>query len=188
MCKEIMNFEELKSQWEKQPTVIAPPNGVELIVKKTALLKKKQRITNVVLGVTIVVLIGFFFYIAAYNNVKVALALGLMVGSLLTRIIIERFSIEKLGQVNLAVKANTFKNIITNYYKQRIKTHYIITPIVFAAYFLGFSLLLPFFKEGLSTGFYYYILVSGFAFFIVMGIFIRKQVLNEISILKQMQA
>ncbi len=184
----MINFDDLKSQWKMQLNITVPHNGAELIVEKTDLLKKKQRITNIVLGITTVVLVGFFFYIAAYNNVTVALALGLMIGSLLTRIIIERFSIEKLKQVNLSVKASKFKNIITNYYKQRIKTHYIITPIVFASYIVGFALLLPFFKEGLSVGFYYYILVSGFVFLIVMGIFIRKQVLNEINLLKQLQS
>lgn len=180
-------FEDLKSQWENQSEYKAPKNGARLIVEKVGLLKRKQRITNVVLGITALVLIAFFFYIMAYNNTTATMALLLMVSVLFIRIIIERLSIKKLKEINVTDDSASYKLKIIDYYKKRIKVHYVITPIMFLLYILGFSILLPFFKAGVSSWFYTYILVSGIVFFIVIGLYVRKEIKKEISLLKELR-
>lgn len=180
------NFEDLKSQWENQPELETPNNGSKLIIKKISFVKRKQLIANIVLGITSIILVGFFIYIKAYKNVVVAAALVLMIGSLITRIIIENMSSLKLKSIDVTVDAATFKEKMIDYYKRRIKIHYVITPIIAALYIIGFILLLPFFKEELSSGFYMYIKVSSVVIFIVLTIFIRKQVLKEIKTLKEL--
>ncbi|OEK06123.1 hypothetical protein A8C32_19015 [Flavivirga aquatica] len=169
-------FENIKSQWENQSELMPPKNGSKLIIERITFIKKKQRITNVILSITGIILIAFFFYIAAYNNVLVAVALLLMLGSLLVRIIIEQFSIKKLKQIKVTISATAFKQEMINYYRKRIRTHYIITPIVIVCYAIGFIILLPFFKESLSNGFYTYIQVSSIVILVVLTLFIIKEV------------
>lgn len=180
------NFEDLKSQWEKQPKPETPNDGYKEIIKKVNFIKNKQLITNIVLGVTTLVLTGFFFYIKAYKNGIVSFSLLLMIGSLLTRILIEHLSSNKLKKINVTLKATTFKQKMIDYYKKRIKIHYVITPIIVALYIIGFVMLLPFFKQELSNGFYIYIKVSAVVIFIVLTIFIRKQILKEIKTLEEL--
>ncbi|MEM5565593.1 hypothetical protein WNY78_10780 [Psychroserpens sp. AS72] len=177
-------FEELKSDWDNQPKQNPPRGGSELIVQKINGLKRKQWITNIVLLITVLILIGFFFYVEAYNNTTVTFALFLMVSSLLVRIIIEYFSIKKLQEIDVTVNSSVFNDNIIAYYKKRIRTHYIITPIIIILYSLGFILLLPSFKKYLSEGFYTYIIFSAIIILIIMVLFFRKQIKKELSIVK----
>lgn len=62
------NFEELQSNWKNQPEIEATEKGFESLLNGLSAIKNKQRITNVVLGSTIIILLGFFFYIAGYGN------------------------------------------------------------------------------------------------------------------------
>ncbi len=183
----MITFENLKLQWEDQPVQNTPVNGAKDIIQKVAFLNRKQRITNVVLLLTAIVLLGFFFYIVAYKNTIASVALILMTCALCIRVFIEHLSISKLKQIKTTVNTSTFKNKIVKYYKNRIKTHYIITPIIFVLYSIGFIMLLPLFKQGLSYGFYLYILISGIIILIIMGLFIRKQILKELVILKELK-
>ena len=180
-------FKDLKSKWDQQPEVKAPSNGSKDIFKKINFIKKKQRITNFVLLATAFILIWYFLYIDAYNNVLVTFALFLMIGSLIMRVIIEYFSIKKLNQLDVTTNVTTFNTLMTAYYKKRIKTHYIATPIILILYIIGFVILLPFFKEYLSNGFYTYIIVSSICIFLIMVFFIGKQIKKELSTLKQIK-
>lgn len=182
------NFEDLKSQWENQPEINIPNNGSKRIIEKVAFVKKKQQITNIVLGITTLVLVSFFFYIKAYKNILLATALMLMIGSLLTRIAIEYFSTKALKNINISLNASAFKEKIIDYYQKRIKIHHIFTPIIAALYIVGFIMLLPFFKEELSAGFYTYIKVSGVIIFIILTLFIRKEILKELKTIKQLSS
>lgn len=180
------NFEDLKSQWDNQPKSKSPVDGSKQIIKRIHFVKQKQRLTNIVLGITAIVLISFFIYIKAYRNAIVTAALLLMIGSLLSRILIEIVSSRKLKNMNVTLDAGRFKQKMIAYYKKRMKIHYIITPVIAALYIVGFILLLPFFKEELSNGFYLYIKVSAVVVFLSLTIFIRKEVLKELKILKEL--
>ncbi len=177
-------FENLKSQWDNQTELTIPENGSKIIINKMTFLKKKQRITNIVLSITAIVLFGFFFYIAAYNNTKASIALLLMFGALIVRILVERLSIKKLYKLDVTTNNITFKQRMVHYYKSRINTHYVITPVLIVLYVTGFVILMPFFKQGMSTGFYTYIQVSGIATLCVLVFFIGRQIAKELKILK----
>ncbi|WP_298901063.1 hypothetical protein [uncultured Psychroserpens sp.] len=177
-------FKDLKSQWEKQPEQNTPKDGPELIVQKMNILKRKQGIANFVLLTTVLVLIGFFFYIEAHNNATVTLALLLMISALLIRVIIEFFSIKKLKEIDITENSSVFSSNMISYYKKRIRTHYIVTPIIIILYCAGFIMLLPSFKDNLSSGFYIYIKSSAIVVLLLMVLFIRKQIKKELIILK----
>ena len=180
-------FKDLKSQWENQPEHHIPKDGSELIVQKMNTIKRKQGITNNVLFVTILILVGFFLYIEAYKNTTVTLALLLMMGSLLVRIFVEYLSIQKLKAIDVTKNSSVFNEDMIVYYKRRIRTHYITTPIIMILYSIGFIILMPFFKESLSSGFYTYICMSAIIVLVVMVFFIGKQIKKELSILRGIQ-
>lgn len=180
-------FENLKSQWQKQPRPEVPNDGHKIILEKVGMIKRKQRITNAVLLATVSVLIGFFFYIKAYSNVIVSLGLLLMIVALAVRIMLEYFSIRDLQHLDLSKNVAVFNQEMLRYYQKRIRTHYVATPIILALYALGFVSLLPSFKENLSRGFYIYILVSAGVILFLLIFFIRKQILKELHSLRQIK-
>lgn len=178
-------FDDLKFQWKEQPLPETPEDGSKAVLKKVNFLKKKQRIANCVLIITMLVLIGFFFYIDAYNNMIVTFGLLLMISSLLIRVSIEYFSIKKLKQLDVTKDAITFKTEMIAYYKTRLKTHYIATPIIIFFYAVGFCILLPSFKQSLSKGFYTYVWVSASVLLFIMVFFIAREIKKELSNIKE---
>ncbi len=180
-------FEDIKSQWNTQIKPETPMGGSETILEKTNFLKRKQWWANGILALTTLILISFFFYISAFKNQTVSLALGLMIMSLILRISLEIFSISRLKALNFSENASKFKTRITAYYKNRIYIHYIMTPIIIGAYSVGFIVLLPFFKQSLSSGFYLYIKISAVVILVVLSLFIAKQIQKEIITLKALK-
>ena len=181
------SFEEIKSEWEHQNSPEAPKDGIKTILEKVSSIRKKQRIMNIILSLTILVLILFFIYITAYKNSLVAWSLILMIASLITRIGLELHSLKKLKRLNINKNANSFKQSMIYYYKNRVNVHIIWTPVLIVLYAIGFILLLPSFKQSLSKGFYNYIVISSIILLITIGFFIFKQIKKELSILKELK-
>ncbi|WP_400075864.1 hypothetical protein [Winogradskyella sp. R77965] len=178
------NFENIQSEWQSQPNIAGTSKGLENVYRKTNELKKKQQISNIVLGTTVAILIIFFFYVKAYLEVKATLALGLMIMALIVRIIIEFLSISSLKNINYNLDFKSFKEKLSGYYKRRVKTHYIFTPIILVLYVIGFLILMPYFKVGLSSGFYTYIQVSAVVVLVIGVVLIFNQAKKELFILK----
>ncbi len=187
MRSKMTTFEDLKSQWKKQPVAETPENGSKQIVDKVALIRKKQNIANIVLMATAAVLIFFFFYVSAYKSQKPMIGLSLMIGAIATRIGLEILSIRSLKNMNVAKATELFTKQMIGYYNKRVKIHFIITPIIVIIYCIGFIMLLPSFKESLSSGFYTYIKVSSIVMLVVLSVFIAKQIKNELEVLKELK-
>ncbi len=187
MRSKMTTFEDLQSQWKKQPATETPENGSKQIVEKVALIRKKQNITNIVLMTTAIILVFFFFYVSAYKSQKPMIGLSLMIGALATRVGLEILSIRSLKNLNVAKATEIFKKQMIGYYSKRVKIHFIITPIIIMTYCIGFIMLLPSFKENLSFGFYTYIKVSSIVMLVVLSIFIAKQIKNELEVLKELK-
>ena len=181
------NFEELQSNWKNQPEIQATEAGFQSLLDSLRIMKNKQRITYLVLGSTIIILIGFFFYIAGYSNQQVVLGITFMIGSLLIRILLEVLSIRNLNKMNMVSQQTDFRNDLLAYYKNRKLVHFLWTPIIIACYVIGFIILLPLFKATLSAGFYTYIIISSIVLLIFFSVFIAKQIRNEIRELKRLQ-
>lgn len=180
-------FENIKSQWENQSQSETPIDGAKKIIEKMAYTRKKQKITNVILTSTAVVLVVFFFYISAYKIQTVMIGLLLMIGALAIRIGLELYSLRTLKTMNISEDANGFKLQMIRYYQNRTKVHFIITPIVIIIYSIGFVMLLPAFKSNLSLGFYNYIVVSSIVLLLILGLFIAKQIRNELVVLRELK-
>ncbi|WBL24897.1 hypothetical protein [Zunongwangia sp. HGR-M22] len=180
------DFENIKNQWLLTETP-APKNNSEEIIKKSNYINRKQKITKLVLGITIIILIGFFFYISAYKYSQTFLGLGLMLACLSIRMGIEYASGIKKENFASYQSMKAFDNQLLRYYKSRKKIHYIWTPILFGIYVIGFLLLLPGFKESLSSGFYTYIIVSAVLTFVALLLLIAFQIKKELKIIKNLE-
>lgn len=181
------SFNELQSEWKNQHEVKPSKDGYNTILKRVKSIRNKQRIANVVLSITLLILCFFFLYISGYKNNMVILGISMMVGSLVIRIGAELLSIKKLRAMDVLLKVEEFKLKLVKYYKQRIVVHYILTPLVIAVYCFGFILLLPLFKASLSAGFYNYILISSVVLLLVLGGFIIVQIRRELSSLRKLK-
>ena len=179
-------FNDIKSEWGEQKESETPKNGASKIIEETIKIKNKQWITNLILGSTVLLLIGFFFYIKAYLVTKVTLALALMILSLVIRIVMELLSILRLKKIKFQDSTVSFKENLMTYYKRRLNTHYIFTPIILVAYIIGFLTLLPYFKESLSSGFYTYIIVSGLLILIIGLFLMYKKIRQELNALRNL--
>jgi len=180
-------FEELKSQWENQSQSKIPKDGVKLILEKITLIKNKQRITNIVLAVTSVVLVAFFFYVSAYEFQPVMIGLLMMIGALVIRIGLEFLSIRTLKNFDVSTTTEKFKQQMIHYYKGRTKVHFVATPIIILVYVIGFIMLLPGFKESLSSGFYNYIIISSIVVLVILSLFIAREVKRELLSLRELR-
>lgn len=180
-------FEDLKSQWGNQNQPEIPNDGAKRILKKINFVRKKQRITNIVLGLTTIILVAFFFYVSAYNFQSVMIGLLLMIGALVFRIGIEFLSLHTLRNMDVSSTFEKFKQQMIGYYKGRTKVHFVATPIIILIYCIGFIMLLPAFKESLSSGFYNYILISSIVSILILCLFIAREVKKELTILKELK-
>ena len=177
-------FEDLKLEWKNQSQPEIPTKGAKEILKKIVFVRNKQRIMNVVLTATIVVLIAFFFYISAYKFQSVMIGLLIMIGALTLRIGLELLSIQALKTLDVSTSADEFKRQMIQYYKRRTRVHFLLTPLIIIAYIIGFLMLLPAFKANLSNGFYWYICISSIVLLIFIGAYIAAQIRKELLILK----
>ena len=178
------NFENIRSQWSSRDLPSSPPSGSQMAMQKAKLLKKKQFIGQLVLSLTVIILVAFFFYISAYNSGIVSLGLGLMIGSLVVRIVVEFISQSRLRKLSVMQEVSKYRSALISYYTTRKWIHYLLTPLLFILYFIGFALLLPIFKLYLSPGFYTYVLYSSIFLFLFFSVFIGVQVKKELATLE----
>ena len=178
-----MNFENISQNWQNQHIQKTETTSDDIIRKaqlQTQKLKHKKWWTIGILGFTILVLGVFYFSVGAHHNWRENIGLSLMIFMLLLRIIIELLSKEHLRQIDQSLDFQTYVDKLQQYYKRRTWIHFVLTPIVYLAYFGGFISMLPVFKVELSEGFYLYILISGVVVFIGLALFITFHILREL--------
>lgn len=181
------DFENIKTKWTQGQKAFDSETGYKEILKKSKQIRKKQRIGQIVLGATVILLLFFFFYVSAYNNTRAFWGLGMMMGSLTIRIVMEYYSIQKLSKIPPYKKMKDYNQKLITYYTSRKLIHFLVSPLLFGSYVFGFILLLPVFEKKLSQGFYTYILWSSVFIFIGLAILIGVQIRKELLILKQLK-
>ncbi|MFI5193986.1 MAG: hypothetical protein ACHQD7_08010 [Chitinophagales bacterium] len=105
--------------------------------------------------------------------------LALMFFSLLLRLIVEYRSYISFRRIDIRSDFTNYTRGIAKFYRSRKKIHYLVTPVVGGAYITGFMLLLPIFKKSFSTGFFWYIVVSGCSLLILFTVLLTRQIKKE---------
>ncbi|KAF2515221.1 hypothetical protein [Flavobacterium foetidum] len=179
-------FDELQNIWNQQKESDTKPTAAAIIKKAEEHTKKIKRShfwTKAILGLTSIILISYYIWVGAYKQTLFSFGLCVMIIMLLVRIALEWISAKKLENLNTDVNLMEYSKLAHRFYEWRKKIHYILTPIIYATYTAGFTLLLPVFKANFSRGFYLYILLSGYIFLLVFGFFMIRIIKKEIKLL-----
>lgn len=180
------DFDNMISGWKNQPVPKAK-NASEIISLARERLKdsrKKHIITSAVLGITLLVVITYAFTVEGEGLLFMA-GIGLMVGSLLVRILIEWYSLVSLRKINIGEITNNYLTQLKGFYSKRRKIQGSVTVGLFGAYIVGFLLLIPLFKQAMPSGLFIYIIVSGPVILAVLAYFIWKKVREELRNLEE---
>lgn len=176
-------FDDMISGWKNQ-TIPASANKAneiaDLARKRLKDTQQKHVATIVVLGTTLLILIGFAIYTGGKSSLFVA-GIGLMIAALGVRIAVEWWSSVQLKKLNIHEDSTNYLKQLTGFYQTRKKIHGMFTVITFGLYVAGFGMLLPLFKASLSSGFFTYIVVSGIVVFGVLIYFIRRKISEELK-------
>lgn len=181
-----MEFKDIQNTWQQQSETTALPD-FKPAQQKLKQLRKKQRISQLILGITGIILIAFFFYISAYKYNGTLLGMSLLISVIVIRVFIEIKSQQQLKKINILLTLEDFKAQLITYYKKRKTLAFKIIPLLLIIYNIGVGIMMYYFYQYLSRGFFYYIVISYLVSFIILFYFIRKEVLNELSILKTLQ-
>jgi hypothetical protein len=186
-----MNFEDISRNWQNQKIQHQNPTDADQLIQRagaqTRQLQRKKWWTIGIISLTTILLVIFFISVGAYKNWSESFGLSLMIAVLLFRIIIELLSKAKLQGLDKTLDFQTYGYQLQEYYNSRKWIHFVLTPIIYLAYFGGFINMLPVFKAQLSEGFYLYILISGGVVFIGLALFIGFHILKELKALGLIQ-
>jgi len=187
MCTTMKTFENLQDIWNAQSISNNKKTTGELITiaeKHAKKIKSNHMGTLLIIGFTTLILIAYFLWIGSHSFSLFTLGLGLMIASMLIRIMIEGISIRKFNLIKTELPLLEYSKKATHFYDWRKKIHFVVTPIIYLVYTLGFSMMIPTLREEFSTPFFIYLLVSGYGFLFGFAFFLRKKLKNEMEILE----
>lgn len=184
-------FTDLEQAWQQQAVTDSQRPSPEQLMQRAEQqarqLKAKFRWTMGLLSLTVLILAVYFTTYAGFRFTAFSVGLLLMMGSLLLRIVLEWISARQFRRLDVRADFNAYLQQLTAFYRKRRWLHLVITPLLYAAYTAGFVLLLPVFRQEFSSGFYVYLLVSGFGSLVVLAWVIFKTNRRELSILAELQ-
>lgn len=179
-------FDELQTIWNRQPNVIGNTSATELMKRGETHLKKVRAGhwgTIAIISVLIIVLIGYFVGMNAYQVNGLAIGLTLMILVMIARVVLEWMSANRFGSIKPDNSLAEFSAKMQGYYAWRKKIHTVFIPIIYILYVVGFTLLLPAFKANLSHGMYLYCVISGYGFLATFAFFLVRILRKEMKLL-----
>ena len=186
-------FNDIQSAWTKQVDATLPRESdafIKIANQKIKTIRRNHIGTIAILSTTATVLLFYYWWIFNATISGRILGLQLMILMLIGRVILEIMSIIQFYKIDFTTDYTTYIQQLKSFYKLRKVIHFIITPIIYIVYIVGFTSMLPLFKENFSVGFYNYILISGFGFLILFSFVILKiikQDMKNIDLLKQLE-
>jgi uncharacterized membrane protein (DUF485 family) len=183
-------FEDLQSFWANQPA--AQPNQTAAEIMDRAE-KNRQKMIDIhrgtvwILSLTVLILAGFFYQYVGLRQPTATAGMSLMIAPLLIRIGFEVFSYRRFVSIDPITNLRTCLQQTTDFHRLRQRIQWLATPLSMGCYVVGFLLLLPYFKAGLSTYFYWYIIGSGLLFLVIISAIIVRQINEEARLLRHLK-
>ncbi len=180
------DFDKMIAEWKNQPVPQAK-NTLEIIGLASNRLKDSRRkhlITSIVLSITLLFVVAYAITVNS-ESLLFLVGIGLMVASLLVRILIEWYSSVCLRRINIDEITNSYLTQLNGFYKRRRKIQGLVTTFLFGTYVVGFLLLIPLFRQTMSSELFIYIVVSGPVILAVMAFFIWKKIGEELRRLEE---
>ncbi len=139
-----------------------------------------------VLSGTVVMLVFYFYYLYDFQDMLSKIGYNLMIGGLTIRIVIEFFSAWRSRKVKFSdTAAGSLKNSVS-FHEFRKRIHGPVTIIIFGLYFVGFYMLTPEFSRYISIGWLIAMDVSAIVVAIILILFIRKGIRQELRDLEKL--
>lgn len=184
------NFEEFNQLWESQPILTQTANPEKTLEKAENYLRyiKRGKIwTILILGS---LMVGLFLYLGwaiSHDFTGMISGLGLMVSAISIRLVLEFISTYRFNSINLESSLTTFHDSVVSFYIWQNMVNKIFIPILYLLYLVGFTMLLPYFKQSLSSGMYWYVLFSGYGFLLGFAFVIWRKIKMENRILETLK-
>lgn len=183
-------FNDLQDLWHNQPAakqVPLPDTVIAQSEKYIRLIRRTQRFTMFILLLTVS---GLVLYFKRYSHGGFSgfnIGLCMMIGALLLRSITELVNFLQLQKVQVTAGFQLYRERMLRFYERRRMIHLLVTPVTMLLYITGFVLLLPVFRTVFSTGFYWYLVVSGSLFFLVFSFMLFRTIRKEMQWLRFLQ-
>ena len=146
----------LKDQWKDAKASVSKPDDATMEEFMKQAQKKKRNVlyahygNAAVLTVTLLMIGLFFYHITPFRDLISHIGVGLMMGGLLIRIIIELYSSQRSKLIQLTDQALTHVDQTVSFYQFRKKIHGPVTILIVALYTIGFYMLTPEFSKYLQ--------------------------------------
>ncbi len=181
-------FEELKNTWQEAKKGQQSVDSADMLqaILKNHNRSKRAHLGNVlVLSIVVVGLCAFFYFLAPLQDVMSRIGIGLMIGGLIIRIIIELVSHRKAKQIDYSVKSSESARQAHEFYDYRKKIHGPITITIIALYTIGFYSLSPEFSRYFTTFWMWMMDGSYVVIGLLLFLGIRRGVVQEMRDLKR---
>ena len=185
MCT-MEKFDDLHNVWGNQSDSKPAISASDLIKKGEAhrkKLKASQFWTIGILSALIIILVGYFIWMGVHKLNGFTIGLAIMICVIIMRVTLEWISVIKFNAIKPDTSLKEFSNKMQQFYSWRKRIHWIFIPIIYILYIVGFTMMLPSFKENLSQGMYVYVIISGYGSLIVFALFIIRFIKREVQLL-----
>lgn len=182
------NFDELKKSWEsakKDHPTSTREQMLETVLKNHDRSQKAHIGNGSILSVVVIGLVAFFYYLAPLQETLSRVGIGLMIGGLIVRVIIEVISYRKAGRINYSATSGESVEQARSFYLYRKEIHGPVTISIVVFYTIGFYVLTPEFSDHFSTFWMWMMDGSYLVIGIVLFLGIRKGVVQEMRDLQR---
>lgn len=182
-------FDQLKNSWKEAKegqSSVGNSSDMLKVARENHNKSKKAQIGNViVLSLVVIGLCAFFYFLAPLQETLSRIGIGLMIGGLLVRIIIELVSYQKASKIDYSSSSTDTMQQAQTFYNYRKRIHGPVTITIIALYTIGFYALTPEFSKYFDTFWMWMIDGSYVIIAIILFLGIRKGVVQEMKDLKQ---
>lgn len=176
-------FAQLQNSWNEakkaNPSAPNAENVLKIASKKHADSKKAHLMNVLTLVMVVLGLSAFFYLLAPMQDTLSRVGIGLMIGGLIIRIIIELISHRKAQSIDYSTSSKNSTHQALAFYNYRKKIHGPVTLTIIGLYTIGFYALTPEFSRYFSTFWMWMMDGSYVIIMVILFIIIRKGVVRE---------
>ena len=182
------HFEQLKTTWQEAQKEQQPGDSSDMlrtILKNHASSKRAHLMNVLILLITVLGLVAFFYFLAPMQETLSRVGIALMIGGLLVRIGIELLSHQKARQIDYSSSSSQSASQARAFFAYRKRIHGPVTFTIVALYTIGFYSLTPEFANYFDTFWMWmmdgsYLVIGGVLFMVI-----RKGVVREMRDLRR---
>jgi hypothetical protein len=184
------HFSELESVWQSgKENIQSSPESLQTIYAQIQQNKRSNFLfyygTIIILSITFIAVASFFYFVAPVQETLSRIGVGLMLGGLFIRIILEVVTGIRSKKVHVQRNSLEAVNHAIAFYKFRKKVQFLVAPTIVVLYTIGFYIITPEFLEYLSTESVIFFDVLYLFLAIFLFVQIRRGVIKEIRTLNE---